>query len=105
MTRRLMITVGLVGILLNAAPLLAHDDFRIIGTVAKVSEGKLDIKQTKSGKTFSMKTNQATLITRDKKKMTTSDLKPGTNVVVDATGDSLEDLTVLEVRIVPAPAK
>ena len=105
MTRRLALTIGIVAILLSVAPLSAHDDFRIIGTVLKVSDGKLDIKQTKTGKTFSMKTNQATVITRDKKKVTASDLKAGTNVVVDATGDSAEDLLVLEVMIVPVPAK
>jgi len=105
MTRRRIITVGIVTLVLSMASLYAHDDFRIIGTVLKVSEGKLDVKQTKSGKTFSMKTNQATFVTRDKKKVSNAELKPGTNVVVDASGDSVADLVVLEVRIVPAPAK
>ena len=104
MTRRLIIVIGVVAMMLGVAPVWAHDDYRIIGTVLKVSAGKLDVKQTKDGKTISMKTDAATIVTRDKKKVSSAELKTGTNVVVDARGDSLEDLVVLEVRIVPAPA-
>ena len=102
--RRLMIVIGVVAMMLGAAPAWAHDDYRIIGTVLKVSAGKLDVKQTKDGKTISMKTDAATIVTRDKKKVSSAELKTGTNVVVDARGDSLKDLVVLEVRIVPAPS-
>ena len=104
MTRRLMIVIGVVAMMVGVAPAWAHDDYRIIGTVLKVSAGKLDVKQTKDGKTISMKTDEATLVTRDKKKVSSAELKTGTKVVVDARGDSLQDLVVLEVRIVPAPA-
>ena len=104
MMRRLVIVIGVVAMMLGVAPVWAHDDYRIIGTVLKVSAGKLDVKQTKDGKTISMKTDAATLVTRDKKKVSSAELKTGTNVVVDARGDSLQDLVVLEVRIVPAPA-
>ncbi len=103
MTRRFMIVIGVVAIMLGVVPVWAHDDYRIIGTVLKVSAGKLDVKQTKDGKTISMKTDAATIVTRDKKKVGGAELKAGTNVVVDARGDSLLDLVVLEVRIVPAP--
>ena len=102
--RRLIIVIGVVAMMLGVAPVWAHDDYRIIGTVLKVSAGKLDVKQTKDGKTISMKTDAATLVTRDKKKVSSAELKTGTNVVVDARGDSLKDLIVLEVRIVPAQA-
>ena len=44
-------------------------------------------------------------VTRDKKKVPVSDLKPGTHVVVDARGDSLLELDIVEVRIVPPPKK
>lgn len=104
MMRRLVIVIGVVAMMLGVAPVWAHDDYRIIGTVLKVSAGKLDVKQTKDGKTISMKTDAATLVTRDKKKVSSAELKTGTNVVADARGDSLKDLVVLEVRIVPAPA-
>ena len=86
-------------------PALAHDDYRIIGTITRVTATALDVKQTKDGKTIAMKTDSATLVTRDKKKVERAELKTGLNVVVDARGDSLEDLVVLEVRLVPPPAK
>ncbi len=104
MMRRLTIVIGVVAMMLGVAPAWAHDDYRIIGTVLKVSAGTLDVKQTKDGKTISMKTDAATLVTRDKKKVSSAELKTGTNVVVDARGDTLQDLVVLEVRIVPTPA-
>jgi len=105
MTRRLMILGMLAGLVVGAAPAAAHDDYRIIGTVTKITAKTLDVKQTKDGKTISMRTDEATLVTRDKKKVSTTELKTGLSVVVDARGDSLEDLVVLEVRIVPSPTK
>jgi hypothetical protein len=93
-----VLTVGLV-------PALAHDDYRIIGTIAKVTATALDVKQTKDGKTIAMTLDSATLVTRDKKKVERAELETGLNVVVDARGDSLEDLVVVEVRLVPPPAK
>ena len=93
-----VLTVGLV-------PALAHDDYRIIGTITKVAATTLDVKQTKDGKTIAMTMDSATLVTRDKKKVERSELKVGLGVVVDARGDSLADLVVLEVRLVPPPAK
>ena len=89
MTRRLIIAIGIIAMMLAGAPAWAHDEYRIIGTVLKVSAGKLDVKQTKDGKTMSMKTDRETIVTRDKKKLSNTELKAGTNVVVDAQGDSL----------------
>jgi hypothetical protein len=105
MTRRFMILGVLAVLVVRAAPAMAHDDYRIIGTIAKVTAKILDVKQTKDGKTISMRTDEATLVTRDKKKVGAAELKAGLSVVVDARGDSLEDLVVLEVRIVPPPTK
>ncbi|MGE0362906.1 MAG: hypothetical protein AB7R67_19495 [Vicinamibacterales bacterium] len=92
------ITVGFV-------PALAHDDYRIIGTITRVTATALDVKQTKDGKTIAMTMDSATLVTRDKKKVERAELRTGLNVVDDAQGDSLEDLAVLEVRLVPPPTK
>jgi hypothetical protein len=104
MLRRLML-VTLAALTVSLAPALAHDDYRIIGTITRVTATALDVKQTKDGRTIAMKTDSATLVTRDKKKVDRAELKTGLNVVVDARGDSLEDLVVLEVRLVPPPTK
>ena len=103
MTRRLMIAGVLAGLVVGMAPAAAHDDYRIIGTITKVTANTLDVKQTKDGRTIAMATDEATLVTRNEKKVSATELKVGLSVVVDANGDSLEDLVVLEVRIVPSP--
>jgi predicted flavoprotein YhiN len=83
--------------------LSGHDDYRIVGTLTKIAGNTIDVKQTKDGKVFSMDMDSQTIITRDKKKVEKTELKVGANVVVDASGDALDDLLVLEIRLVPAP--
>jgi uncharacterized cupredoxin-like copper-binding protein len=81
----------------------AHDEFRIIGAVTKVTATSLDVKQTKDGQVVSMKMDKETTVTRDGRKVERVEIKTGGSVVVDALGDSLKDLLVLEVRLVPIP--
>jgi hypothetical protein len=95
----------IAALILNIASLSAHDNYRIIGTVVKLAGTALDVKQTKDGKIVSMDMTKTSRVTRDKKKVNVSEIKPGTSVVVDARGDSIFDLDVIEVRIVPAPKK
>jgi hypothetical protein len=102
--RRLAIAVVCMACCLVAAA-SAHDEYRIIGTVTKVSATSLDVKQSKDGKTISMRMNTETIVTRNKKKVDRAEVKTGANVVVDALGDSMKDLLVVEVRLVPPPAK
>ena len=104
MTRRLMVVAVLAVLALGATTVTAHDDYRIIGIVEKVTAKTLDVKQTKDGKIISMQMNGETIVTRDKKKVDRAELKTGLSVVVDAWGDSLNDLQVLEVRLVPKPS-
>jgi hypothetical protein len=103
MTRRLMVVAVIAALVLGTTAVFAHDDYRIIGTVEKVTSKTIDVKQTTDGQIISMQINGETIVTRDKKKVDRAELKTGLNVVVDARGDSLNDLLVLEVRLVPAP--
>jgi hypothetical protein len=105
MTRRLMVVGVLAALVLGTAAVFAHDDYRIIGTVEKVTSKTIDVKQTKDGKIISMTMDAETIVTRNKKKVDRAELKTGLNVVVDARGDSLKDLLVLEVRLVSAPRR
>jgi hypothetical protein len=95
----------LAALLLSAGLLSAHENYRVIGTITKVTAEKLDVKQTKDGKTISMFLDKTTKITKDKKKVTAAELKSGLSVVVDAHGDAIDDLDAMEVRIVAAPAR
>jgi hypothetical protein len=90
---------------LSAIGLRAHDDYRIIGTVTRVAGSTLEVKQTKDARTIAMTLDSATVATRDKKKVPLTDVTAGQYVVVDAQGDSLDDLVVLDVRLVPKPAR
>lgn len=98
------IGVTLLALLLMAAaaPLsAAHDEFRIIGTVTKISAKEIAVKQ-KDGKVVEIDIDKQTKFTRDKKPVKASDVKVGGSVVVDAIGDTILDLLALEVRLVPA---
>lgn len=100
MRRRMWMGIVAAALTLAAAPLLAHDEFRIIGTVAAYKASVLQVAK-KDGKTVSIRVDKQTLVTRDKKKVTASELAAGLTVVVDAYGDTEDDSLALEIRIVP----
>lgn len=104
MTRRITTLVTLALLVLGATQLLAHEEFRIIGTIAKRQDSRLDVK-TKEGKIISIALNDDTLVSRDKKKVNATELKIGRSVVVVGWGDSVAELVALEVRIVPTIAR
>jgi hypothetical protein len=102
MKTRLFTMVTLVLPLATGMQLLAHDEFRIVGTVTAFQNSQLQVKN-RDGKTFSIKVNTETYVHRDKVKERAplAELKNGHSVVVDAIGDSEADLVAVEVRLVP----
>jgi hypothetical protein len=100
--RRLCIAIfaTLMMSVLGGSRISAHDEFRIIGTLTRVQSHQIDVKQ-KDNKTFYIKVDKNTLVTRDKKEVPVSELKNGRSVVVQALGDDETDLLALEVRLVP----
>ena len=104
MNRRLVLAV-IVAMMAGGLSASAHNEYRIIGTIAKVSATMLDVKQTRDGKMISIKMDGETEVLRDKKTIARSELAAGLNVVVDACGDSLKDLVANEIRIVAVPAR
>jgi hypothetical protein len=105
MTLRLALLATITLFITCALPISAHEKFRIIGTVEKASAKELYVKQSKDGKVIGMDFTDTSLITRDGKKVAITQLKAGSSVVVDAFGDSIDELEVLEVKIVPPPEK
>jgi len=102
---RKLIAIAVVGMLMaGASQLYAHDEFRIIGTVTKVEAKAIGVKD-RAGKTTVIAINKQTLVSREKKKVDAAELKAGRYVVVDAIGDTEDDLLALEVRLVAPPAK
>jgi hypothetical protein len=102
--KRLTLVIAAGFLTLAAAPTFAHEEMRVIGTVSKQNAASIEVK-LKDGTTSLIGLDGSTTITRDKQKVAASELKVGTNVVVDGLGDDTSALQGLEVRIVPAAAK
>ncbi len=100
MQRRSFIAGLLAGIATAAAPLGAHENFRIVGTVTLIKGQDLDVK-TKEGRIVKMSIDSNTRVMRDKKKVAIDELKVGLSVVCNARGDTIDDLMVLDIQIVP----
>ena len=100
MIRRLPVVLALFLTVGAAIPVVAHDEFRIIGTIEKHQNSMIAVKKN-SGQTVSIRMDKQTEITRDKKKVDAAALKAGLSVVVDAYGDREDDSLALEIRIVP----
>ena len=94
-------TVLLIAAISISAPLSAHDRYRIIGTVTKITADEITVKQAKDNTLVEMDHDKKTKVTRDGKAAKITDVKAGSTVVIDALGDSILDLLVLEIRLVP----
>jgi len=101
MTRRSILLATLIALGLGVIPSRAHEAFRIVGTITTMKATQLGVK-TKEGRTVYAELTKKTIVLRDKTKVPASELKPGLSVVVDALGDDDSDLTIKQVRIVPA---
>jgi cell division protein FtsL len=101
MQKRLVIALCAL-VLAGAATVAAHDRYRIVGTVTKLTADEITVKQLKDNTLVEMDIDQNTKVTRDGKAAKKADVKVGGSVVIDALGDSILDLVVLEIRLVPA---
>ena len=99
MIRRFAVTVAVLMLVAGTA-LWAHDNFRIIGTLAKHQASEIQVK-SRTGKTVSIRLDKQTAISRDNKKVDATALKVGQSLVVDAYGDTEDDSLAVEIRIVP----
>lgn len=77
---------------------LAHEKFKIIGTVAAVKAEELAVKSV-DGSTYEMDFPESAPVMRNIKKVGRGELRPGTPVVVMALGHDMFDLEVTEVQI------
>lgn len=100
MHRRFLLAIVVGALIVGLAPVRAHDEERISGTVAQVTLTGLSVKQ-QNGRTVSVTLLPSTKVTKDGQKASVLDLKVGLAVVVDAHEDDNENLVAVEVRIVP----
>jgi hypothetical protein len=102
---RTFIAFVAAGVLVAAMVVLsAHEEFRVVGTISKHQGPVMNVK-ARDGKPASIRLDKQTAISRDGKKVEAAELKVGLTVVVDAYGDSEDDLLALEIRIVPPIGK
>jgi len=101
MMRKREFILGLVVIMAAiGGRMLAHEHFRVIGTITKLDKKQFEVKE-KSGKLMTIYVDKKTKVSRDKKPVAIAALKVGQSVVVDAYGDDESDLLALDIRIVP----
>ena len=93
-------TLAIAALLAMSSVALAHEEFRIIGTLASASDTHIQVRD-RDGKTLSIKIDKQTIIRKDRAEASADDLITGNSVVVDALGDTEADLVALEIRIVP----
>jgi hypothetical protein len=108
-TRWLALPLVIVALFACTAALVAHDEFRFVGTLISVETAKnrfsMKIRENGKDETIVVKLNAKTVITRDKKPLAKTALKAGQSVVVDALGDDYDDLEAVEISVVPPPSK
>ena len=85
---------------LGALPALAHEEFRLAGTVIRQDDKGLQIKTT-DGDIVLVRYFVVTRFWRGEQKVTMTEVKNGGTVNVRAYGDSVEDLLALDVTLVP----
>lgn len=98
--RRTAHALIIVGSALPWSSAFAHEEFRVIGTLASSTEARIQVRD-RDGKLFSIGVNKQTVIVKDRAEVDASALTTGNSVVVDALGDSEADLVAIEIRIVP----
>ena len=79
---------------------IAHEEFRVIGTLVTHTETMIEVA-ARDGATRTIKVDRQTVVTQDAQSREVSALEDGMTLVVDAYGDTMDDLLALEIRIVP----
>jgi Cu/Ag efflux protein CusF len=80
------------------ATAVAHEKFKIVGTVAKVHAEQLDVKSV-DGSIYEMDMFDSVAVFRNNRKVSKSELKPGVRVTVNALGHDFFDLEAIEVHV------
>ena len=82
-----------------SAPAIAHEKFKIVGSVVKVLAEEIHVKAV-DGATYEMDFPDNAPVMRKLKKVSRAELKPGVKVIVNALGHDFFDLEVVEVQLV-----
>jgi hypothetical protein len=97
---RIAASLAVAVLALGAAPARAHDQYHIVGVITKREPMTIVVKP-KGPIPSTVGLNEHTVVVRNDKQAKLSELKVGLTVVVDALGDTPEDLVAVFIRIVP----
>ncbi|HSG63449.1 MAG TPA: hypothetical protein VLD39_00545 [Gammaproteobacteria bacterium] len=98
--RKLLVAILGAALLIGSGVAFGHEEFRVIGTLTSRADSVIEVA-SRDGETRSIKVDRQTVITRDAEPVDVAALEAGMTLVIDAYGDSLDDLLALEIRIVP----
>jgi hypothetical protein len=102
MKRSALTALIIAAVLACAAPLSAHEKYRVVGTVVKITAAQINVKQIKDNAVLEIDIDKKTKVTRDNKPVAFSQIKVGGSVVVDGLGDDIFGLQAIEIRLVPS---
>jgi hypothetical protein len=91
------VLAGLLALAVTATA-VAHEKFKIVGTVAKVHAEQLDVKSV-DGSIYEMDMFDSVAVFRNNRKVSRAELQPGVKVTVNALGHDFFDLEVVEIHI------
>jgi hypothetical protein len=81
------------------APSVAHEKFKIVGSVVKIHAEQIDVKAV-DGATYEIDFLDGVPVTRKHKKVARTELTIGAKVIVNALGHDMFDLEAVEVQLV-----
>ena len=82
-----------------ATPTVAHEKFKIVGTVVKIHAEQIDVKAV-DGATYEIDFLDSVPVTRKAKRVARTEVKAGVKVIVNALGHDVFDLEAVEVQLV-----
>ena len=82
-----------------ATPTVAHEKFKIVGTVVKIHAEQIDVKAV-DGATYEIDFLDSVPVTRKSKRVARTEVKAGVKVIVNALGHDVFDLEAVEVQLV-----
>lgn len=103
MIRSLRCAAMVLALLVPMRAALAHDEGRVIGTIAEVKGDALVVK-AQDGRVANIRVDAKTELSQDAHKADRSEIKVGRFVVIQAYGDDYSDMLALEIKFVPPPA-
>lgn len=99
--RKFLAPLVIAAAVLTAAPALAHEEMPVAGKLTAITAKTIQIK-AKEGDTVTLDVDSNTRVLMDGKRLTLKDLKVGQSVDVLGFGDSMSDLTAIDITILPS---